>query len=152
MKSKILQVTLTLKGNNSSGTQSKLIRDGTQNHYKGLWIITKYSQKKGSVTCCCDPKASTLGFGRMSLGTNHSTWLWTCVCHHSARRPRESQLQWLRGCKAVIWTWTNILSREKQRLRGIKIEAHRIKGYMNGIPFPSMWFLEHLPLAFSLVK
>lgn len=87
MKGKILQVTLTLKGNNSSGTESKQIGDGALSYYeslqRGQWIVTKYSEKKGSVMCCCDPKASTLGIGQMSLGTHPSTWLWTCVCHHS---------------------------------------------------------------------
>lgn len=49
MKSKILQVTLTLKGNNSSGTQSKLIRDGTQNQYKEAYeSLQNILRRKGA--------------------------------------------------------------------------------------------------------
>lgn len=36
MKGKILQVTLTLKGNNSSGTESKQIGDGALSYYESL--------------------------------------------------------------------------------------------------------------------
>lgn len=77
MKSKILVVTPTLKGNDSSGVEGKQIGHDSLSYYeslqKGPCVTTKYSQKKGSVMCCCDLKTSMLGVSSMSLGTNPST-------------------------------------------------------------------------------
>lgn len=42
------------------------------NHYKEAYesLQNMYSQKKGSVICCCDTKANMLGISSISLGTN----------------------------------------------------------------------------------
>lgn len=123
MKSEILVVMLTLKGNDSSGIEGKQIGDDSVSYYESLqrgpWVTTKYSQKKGSVMCCCDLKTNMLGISSMSLGTNPSTWPWTCVCYHldTAWRPSERQGQWPRDWEAAMWAQSTT-SLPKQKVPG----------------------------------